>query len=114
VPQRTERVLRTPFLHRADGGVQREHDQDDGAVDKLAEREDDDRGAEEHIDERARELPEEELPPPRRGRLGEHVLAAHGEPARGLCGSEPARARREVGEESRQVLGVSRYHVPSA
>ncbi len=87
-PQGRERPLGAAFLERADDGVEEHDAQDHRSVRGSGEREGDRRGAEQEVDERALELPQEderERPSPR---LGQRVRPEARPPSLHLLGRE--------------------------
>lgn len=91
-----ERVLRAVFLHHSECGVEREHHGDHGALDRpaagVAQRGHDiehDR-EEQHVDQRARELPQDAPQQRRRGRGRQPVRPERTKSLCGLFGAETA------------------------
>ena len=80
-----------PFLPAADHGVHQQDDADEGGIRHVAECERHDGGGEQHVDERALELPQADRQPARRRLGGKNVRPAFGEALLRL------RARQAVG-----------------
>jgi hypothetical protein len=104
--ERADRVLRASLLHEADKSVHHHHAGDHHRVDVIAERDRDDRGRDQHDDQRFNELRQQE--PERRGAAtaGQRVATVACEPPRRLVVVETLVARRQRLEDRTREAGM--------
>ena len=109
--ERTESVLRSPFLYRADNRIEEKHGEDDGAVNRLAHEKDDGARKEQDVDERALELPQKDKPTAVDFCFGQSVGTFVSQPPGSLSRAEPTLMTLQRFKDCRQFFFVpERYH----